>query len=597
MGNELFDIVDPTHLHSLHDIFSDKTNCASAILDEHTQPITSESRHCDFCREIRKSSSGLKICRESDRIGMRLARTKFEETKIPGPVFYICKHGLVDFCAPIVVSSEVMGYLMGGQFRCASSDPAARDQHGKKRARKADREEFLKDIFRRLATNNSPKLDELLSRVDGNDESVDDNALREFFEQTQTFDFKQFKLFYEELKNLINLLNAFIAKLRNLHKPEKAFNFMRGAIGIKNVVDLYELMVTELPSLFGAVGASIFVVHHDHEAGDRLVLQKTSFDDLKAEEKTAYYNRGQGLTGWVWSNKCCLRIKNLENQEELNSYPDLKWERLHNDSNDHSSFLAVPMIGHTGEVLGVLRLPHKMGDIPFTSDDEIFLRFLADHLSKVIECQAAKDVIQQTIGRSGLANAAAELFAARSQKEIFEAGLNSSIMLFEASGKMHFLNLLLPNGKKWKIKIARGTLDFTGTWKDRHFSIHEGLSGKVLRRAMNTKANEGAIRFDLKEASKKGEYIDLTSKAKSAMAAPILWGSKVYGVIAIASEKQYEFTQEKDLRILESLAVLIGIALHNYDQRRSRIIKILVCLFRFVHLLSRGIVRSESRKS
>ncbi len=252
------------------------------------------------------------------------------------------------------------------------------------------------------------------------------------------------------------------------------------------------------------------------------------------------------------------------------------------------------MFGCTGEVLGVLRLPHKMGHLPFTSDDEIFLRFLADHLSKVIESQAAKDVIQQATGRLGLASAAADLFAARSKKEILDAGLNSSSLLFEATGKMHFMNLLLPNGLKWKINDAKGSLDFTGKWKGRHFSIHEGLTGKILRTAMNTKANEGDIKYDLKDASMKGEYVDLVSNARSAMAAPILWGKRVYGVVAIANEKKYEFTREKDLRILESLAILIGIALHNYDQRRSKIIKTLLWLLRFGGRLLRSIIARQN---
>ncbi|MHC4595054.1 MAG: GAF domain-containing protein [Planctomycetota bacterium] len=412
---------------------------------------------------------------------------------------------------------------------------------------------------------------------------MDENKLRGFFEQTREYDLNKFKSFYNKLIDLVDLLNAFVAEIRSVHKPEMAYKFMQGAIGIKSVEDLYELMVTDLPLLFDAVGASIFVVHYDPHEGNRLVLQKTSYSGLKSEVKTAYYEIGQGLTGWVWANKRCLRIKNLENQEELNTYQDLEWRGgTHNDSDDHSSFLAVPMFNHTGEVLGVLRLPHKMGHLPFTSDDEIFLRFLADHLSKVIECQAAEDVIEQATGPSGLANAAAEIFAARSPKEIFNAGLNSSIALFEATGKMHFLNLLLPDGLKWKIENDRGMLDFAGKWRGRLFSIHEGLTGKVFRTAINTKANEGDIKYDLKKASKIGEYIDVVPNARSAMAAPILWGKHVYGVVAIASDKRYEFTREKDLRILESLTALIGIALHNYEQRRSKIIKTLLCLGRFL---------------
>lgn len=595
ISRELFDIVNPTNLHSLVDIFSDKTKCAAAILDARTQPITPESRLCNFCHEVRRTESGLKICRESDLMGMRLARKEFEQTGRSKPVFYKCGYGLVDACAPIVVGNKIMGYLMAGQFRCGPSSPIPAAQHSTKHASKAAKEESPKDIFRGLATNHSPKLERLLGEAEQKKEFVDEGTLRELFEEVLTFDLKQFRSFYNELTELINLLNAFIAKLRNWHKPEQAYEFMKGAIGIENVGDLYELMVTDLPLLFDAVGASIFVVHHDHHKGDRLVLQKTSFPDLKPYEKTAYYDKGEGLTGWVWANKRCLRIKDLQNPEELNRYTDLKWKRKLDDSDHHSSFLAVPMIGHTGEVSGVLRLPHKKGDVPFTSDDEIFLRFLADHLSKVIECQTAEDVFQQTTGRSGLANAATELLAARSRKEILEAGLNSSILLFGASGKMHFMNLLLPNGLKWIIYGARGTLDFAVAWRNRCFELDEGFTGKALRTAMNTKLSEGDIAYELKDASREGEYIEAVSNARSVMAVPILWGKNVYGVIAVVSEKKYEFTREKDLRILESLAVLTGIALHNYEQRRSKIIKALLCILRYGRLLWGIIVRTKLR--
>lgn len=586
MGNELFDIVNPTYLRALHDIFSDRNHCATAILDVHTQPVTSESNHCRFCREIRRTKSGLKICRESDLMGMQLARTRFAQRGLAEPVFYKCEYGLVDACAPIVLDTKIIGYLMAGQFRCDPSSPTRADQDGTDRADKAARKESPKAMFAELATNDSPKFKRLLAEAGQNeDESINEDFLLTLFAEVPTFDLEQFLSFYKELTELITLLTTFITKLRSWHKPEQAYEFTKRVIGIETVEDLYELMVTDLPLLIDAVGASIFVVHHDNREGDRLVLQKTSFSQLKPYEKTAYYKRGEGLTGWVWANKRCLRIKNLQNPEELNLYTDLKWKKKHDDSKHHSSFLAVPMIGHTGEVLGVLRLPHKKGDVPFTSDDEIFLCFLADHLSKVIECQAAEDIIQRATGHSGLANAAAGLLAASSQKEILEAGLNSSVDLFGKDGKMYFMNLLLPGRKRWKIKKTRGDLDFTGKWEGRHFSILEGLTGKILSTAMKTKSDDGDIRFDLEEALKNGNYVDVVSNGQSSMAAPIRWGSRVYGAIAIVSDKQYEFTRDKDLRMLESLTVLIGIALHYYEQRQSKIIKALLYLVEFAHFL------------
>ena len=213
MGNELFDIVNPTYLHSLHDIFTDKFRCNSTILDKNCQPITPESRLCDFCQEIRKTKSGFKICRDSDRRGMKLACERYEKLKRPEPVFYKCNHGLIDFCAPIVVGDEILGYLMSGQFRNASKDTS------------------------KVPPTISPDIETLRAQAKINDEYVDEDALYNLYNQTISFDSKQFELFYNDFKNLTDSLNAFIAKVRGLHKPEKAYKFMKEATGIKNVED------------------------------------------------------------------------------------------------------------------------------------------------------------------------------------------------------------------------------------------------------------------------------------------------------------------------------------------------------------------------
>lgn len=584
----LREIVDPAYLYALHDITASNINCPIAILDKQVQPITPELGHCTFCREIRTTKAGVKLCRDSDRKGMTLVRRNFEHSQSLEPVFYKCSLGLIDVCAPIIVCNEIKGYLMSGQLRFDFATIQA-NQQNRKQAPNAPNKSSLEEIFRTLAIDDALILDKLLDETRQQGESIDEDFLRNSFRQIPSFSFNQFESFYTAFSQLANLLNEFTNKLYILHKPEITRDFMRDAIKIQNVEGLYEIMANKLPLLFDAVGASIFVVHHDCEEGDRLVLQKTSFPDLKSKEKTAYYKYGEGLTGWVWANKRSLRIRNIKNPEEIKGYENLKWEQKYNDSSHHNSFLAVPIIGHNRVVLGVLRLPHKNGDVPFTNGDEIFLRFLADHLSKVIECQMAEDIVEQATGRSGLSNVATNIFCARSRREIIDASLNSSVQLFETTGKMHYLNLNLPGNLKWKIEAVRGQLDFSSAWQYREFSIKEGLSGKVIRGAKDK--GKGDIKYDLEDARKRGEYVDLVHNGRSAMAAPIIWGPKVFGAICIVSEKKYEFIREKDLRILESLGVLIGVALQNYEQRRSKIVKTFLCLFRFGRPLWDMIVR------
>lgn len=317
---------------------------------------------------------------------------------------------------------------------------------------------------------------------------------------------------------------------------------------------------------------SIFSVQEDERGCERLVLRKTTYPGLKPQENSAYYDKGRGLTGWVWKHGRSLRLKDVDNKADLQQYgEDLKWEQIHNDSDEHKGFLCVPMVGRNNKIIGVIRVPHKVRKPPesgeeraFTKHDEIFLNFLAGYISRAMECQAAEDKFEQVVRSTGLVPAAVELFSARSYSKVLDAGIKSSLALFSGSGKKHFVNMLERNKLYWRVERIGGTLGLSAGYEDlegRRFSINDGITGRAIREG------RACLSSDLPESERKGEYIPATRNGRSAMSAPLIAGSEIYGAISIVSDKEFEFSTGKDLELLDCLAKLTGAAIRNAKSR------------------------------
>lgn len=532
---ELTDIADPSHLQALLETFSDATHLPAVILDYKARPITFELNHCEFCREVRRAKVGVQECRASDRHGITLARDNFIKTEEPKPQFYVCRRGLVDFCAPIALKGEILAYLFGGQFRCSCD---AKD----------------------LCTPDEPPLDSLKDVVGIDERSPDISALEKYYQSMDILDQMQFHEVKQKAEILTWEINNIISKLYEWRRVKVYDDFMTKAVGKQTIDELLDLMVDRLPDIIEAKHCSIFIVQRDYDEDcDRLVLRRTSYQELKPEENTAYYDKGEGLTGWVWKHKRSLRLDDLQDPAELAQpqFDDLSWIKKYNDSNEHTSFLCVPMIGRNDEVIGVIRMPHKKDAGVFTKHDDIFLNFLANHLSYVIEYKRAEGRFAHAMGPGGLVNAATELAGTRSYRQILNITVKNSLELFGRSGKRHFVNILGRTRRRWKVVQTGGELGLTAEWVGREFDADEGLTGKVINKGIPI------LLSDLEKAAKRGDYIVATMNGKSAISAPIQWGTRIYGAISIVSDRKFDFTVEDDLSLLESFAILVGAAMKN----------------------------------
>lgn len=130
---------------------------------------------------------------------------------------------------------------------------------------------------------------------------------------------------------------------------------------------------------FGADDCSIFL---EREPGKYTLEATTSRSLSSARWRSAYYQRGEGLTGWVAKHARGLRIGDVHDTAELRSVAsDLRWfaKYVEVPRPRTGPFLAVPIIVHK-YVLGVIRVVGR--DRPFSEDEEERLIELSDELAK-----------------------------------------------------------------------------------------------------------------------------------------------------------------------------------------------------------------------
>jgi ligand-binding sensor protein/GAF domain-containing protein len=549
MPLELSDIVDPSYLQAMLETFSDDMRTigiqtASAILNKDARPIIFEVNHCDFCKQVREKDAGEHKCLISDQSAINRAEQRFNETGNPEAEFYICDMGLIDFCAPITIEKDIVGYFFGGQLKGGFKykdtmlmTQKSPDLTGLKRELRPDE----------MGSDNFNKYIEALNR----------NYIK--MQETEADKLNQLKRAVDAMTQQLNSIVKELAKSKRVEEVEK---YMQKAIAVRNVDKLFNLIVNDLPPIMGAEYCSIFTVQQgETEDADCLVLRKTSYPKLEPKEDSAYYMRGEkALTVWVWENAKPLRLKDVKNTAELSRHNATWSQGKYNDSDKHKGFLAVPIIGHKNQVIGVIRIPHKkwqigVGDeheVSFTNYDEVFLNFLAHHLSRVIECQELEEQFERA---EGLVMAAIELARATSGKEINKLAAKYAMSLFGGGvGKEYFVNCHSPESETWKVKRVEGGLVLSGKWKNRKFNVNQGLTGRVIRE------KRPLLLYDLKKAKDEGYYIEAVPDGKSVMAAPLKYGEKVYGIIGVVSNKEFSFS-EKDEKILTILAEITADAI------------------------------------
>lgn len=197
----------------------------------------------------------------------------------------------------------------------------------------------------------------------------------------------------------------------NVNKEKSILAFMAKITSIKDLANLFQVVVNELPELVGALGCWIYLqpeyvseFHGSLQRGNKnfsdaevlqsfndfIVLAATNQPSGKSLVGKAYFVIGEGITGWVYENGKALIIDDVTDYNELKSVsPKLYWTNEYKEGDDlyHSRekrpLLVVPLI--LDEVpIGVLKFHATIDKKPFSGVSLEIARVVSQIITGVI---------------------------------------------------------------------------------------------------------------------------------------------------------------------------------------------------------------------
>ncbi|MCF4112797.1 MULTISPECIES: PocR ligand-binding domain-containing protein [Dethiosulfovibrio] len=98
-------------LQEILDRFAQILNCGTVLTTALGVPITTPSNFTRFCRLMRSTEEGRRLCWESDAAG---GRAGLEQGKVR---IYRCHAGLIDMALPVVIEGRLAGVVLCGQVK------------------------------------------------------------------------------------------------------------------------------------------------------------------------------------------------------------------------------------------------------------------------------------------------------------------------------------------------------------------------------------------------------------------------------------------------------------------------------------------------
>ncbi len=515
-------------LQALQDWFSDTYQIGTGIFDEHAGPLTFETSHHEYCRTIRRTPEGIHRCRRSDQ------KLIEECTQVKDVVWHLCENGLLDFAVPIMAEGNAIAFLLAGQLRGAIADLRTTGD--------------VTSIGRLAEACRVPKSERRRTR----------SRLSDTYENIRIRTSRELMQIEDAARHLANLLSWVITKTTQWEPDKEVLGeYLREAVRAETIDALLALSVRMLPKIIGSRHCSIFLVGEDVEHGDRLILRRTSYAKLRPMESTAFYTRGQGLTGWVWTHARSLRLRDGSNAAELAAIDSDDPPRPSGHLKDSQSiheFLCVPVFDHERKVVGVIRTPTKAKG--FSLDDEIALTTLGEYLYSLIErCR----------NREGAADAhkafltALTLQGCSSTADVWKSTVSAAVRFWGPQQKAYFLNVINADMTSFSTEWMEGQLSQKDLWH-RRYSLKGTTTGYVLGK------REAILIHDLDGALDTGRYLPAIEDGHSAMASPIALGKRVFAVLGIVAGQRYAFA-EKDRTLLSQLCLCAGQAVERIQDR------------------------------
>jgi hypothetical protein len=326
---------------------------------------------------------------------------------------------------------------------------------------------------------------------------------------------------------------------------------------------LFDYCVDTLPKRFDILYASLFTVSTDATGSTRLILRRTSYPGSRHLEDGT---RGQGnqvgyyqlapdpdnsITAWVATSRHPVRIQRLGDAgllrpqlAVLNS--GLRWMNKIQDSNTHTSFLAVPILA-AGRLLGVLRFTEKAsGDARayFTDIDEKCLyRIASDYVGpKLAELQIreAQGLFCDETWQQPVVKALTETFEPAANSDTtrrrhvnFQKAMRQLVQTTGQPRHLYLVNHMPLHGERFRHLAAAGAL--ADRIKDRMDCSYD-LEGTLTGRAIHV--GTWVYLHDIPRAIERRYILPLLpEETMSALACPVFLGAKGQGAIVLHSDR------------------------------------------------------------
>ena len=342
---------------------------------------------------------------------------------------------------------------------------------------------------------------------------------------------------------------------------------------------ILKLVVERIPKLVNGRQASLFWFEREI---NRFVLKETSGPNRRKIGKHAYAI-GEGLTGWVAKTGKPLRIANIEDKNELRRIdPKLRWSDKYKGFEGATererqycrAFLAVP-IKIESVTIGVLRVAKTMeAGARFSAEHEELLVTLADHLSSIIikaERFQRTEQINKLIDPENLGDL-------ESQGEVdnyFNMAVNLIPTILNSSGCTMFLRE--ENSDSYVLKYASAGNPLEDSIGKATYKANEGLTGYVLQYQRSLRINDIQNPEELHQIDPKlrwrGVHLEFQKHHSNFLAAPIIAGRDLFGVIRLSKQADGMPFTEDDERLLSRYGRLLGRALKSFQSNGGILVK------------------------
>src|SRR5581483_393782 len=222
---------------------------------------------------------------------------------------------------------------------------------------------------------------------------------------------------------------------------------------------------------------------------------------------------------------------------------------------EESTWLGVPLKAD-GQTVGVLAVQSYTSAVQYTEQDKDLLAFVGQHIGAALSRARAIEETRQRNAELALINSVQEALAREVEmqaiyevvgeklRDVFDVHVIDIAVLEETTGLIHF-----------PYSIERGV---------RYPDEPTALSEHGFRRHVLQTGETLAINADVVEASKRfgNPVFGSGEMPESVVYAPLFAGSKATGVVSLQSYTPRPFS-ESDVRLLETLARSLGVALEN----------------------------------